>query len=287
MKCIYCLEDKPTFSYTKTEHVIPQSFGKFKNNFTLNNIVCDDCNQYFGDNLDIALSRDTFEGTYRYECEIKKSNQFKSLGRKSRIKIKVENGKVKGTYAYREFSKEENKILLKPLPQIGFLKLDSSEYDYFLLNEIPDKKVLEGEGFNLSHPESIRIFGCDLETAKRKLYEKGIKLKFGGVIEPEKDSNKSFFCKFKGILDSFIFRALAKIGFNYLAYWEGSNFVFQDEFNTIRRYIRYGDETNYTLIRPIDKNILGDEPIDGSKRLGHIITLNWTVDKVSIGCQIS
>ena len=66
MKCIYCLEDKPETSYKKVEHVIPQSFGVFKNNFTLNKVVCDDCNNYFGDNLEIDLARDTYEGHSRF-----------------------------------------------------------------------------------------------------------------------------------------------------------------------------------------------------------------------------
>jgi len=55
MKCIYCVEDKPLTSFIKTEHVMPQSFGLFTNNFTLK-IVCDDCNKYFGDNLEIPMA---------------------------------------------------------------------------------------------------------------------------------------------------------------------------------------------------------------------------------------
>jgi len=54
MKCVYCVEDKPLSSFTKVEHVMPQSFGLFTNNLTLVNTVCDDCNQYFGDNLEIV-----------------------------------------------------------------------------------------------------------------------------------------------------------------------------------------------------------------------------------------
>jgi len=67
MKCIYCLEDKPSDSFKKTEHVLPQSFGKFKNNLTLNKIVCDTCNQYFGDNLELPLGRETLEGMARFD----------------------------------------------------------------------------------------------------------------------------------------------------------------------------------------------------------------------------
>jgi hypothetical protein len=53
MKCIYCKVEKDAKYFTKVEHVIPQSFGHFENNLTLRNVVCDDCNQYFGDNLEL------------------------------------------------------------------------------------------------------------------------------------------------------------------------------------------------------------------------------------------
>ena len=82
MKCIYCLEEKPSDYFKKTEHVLPQSFGRFKNNFTLNKVVCDDCNKYFGDHLEISLGRDTFEGMSRFEHKIKKPKDFKSPGKK-------------------------------------------------------------------------------------------------------------------------------------------------------------------------------------------------------------
>ena len=77
MKCIYCLEDKPQLFFSGVEHVIPQSFGVFRNNFTLVTIVCDACNKYFGDNLDIALARDTYEGGLRFEHNVTDPKDFK------------------------------------------------------------------------------------------------------------------------------------------------------------------------------------------------------------------
>jgi HNH endonuclease len=65
IQCIYCKEDKPASAYKKVEHVIPQSFGKFINNFTLRQLVCDACNQFFGDRVELALARDTLEGQSR------------------------------------------------------------------------------------------------------------------------------------------------------------------------------------------------------------------------------
>ncbi len=72
--CVYCLENKPISFFKKAEHVLPQSFGLFKNNFTLRKIVCDQRNEYFGNNLEIVLARDTYEGGLRFETNIKEPN---------------------------------------------------------------------------------------------------------------------------------------------------------------------------------------------------------------------
>lgn len=176
MKCVYCVEDKPSPSFTKIEHVMPQSFGLFANNFTLANIVCDDCNQYFGDNLEVVMARDTVEGTYRFEFELKSPKEFKSLGKGSRMIIKIAEGECKGAYAYREYSKEQDKIIVKPVPQIGFLKNESTEYEYYLLDQIPSKSYLDENGFDLKTPRAIRSFGIDVDTARQVLSGKGIKL---------------------------------------------------------------------------------------------------------------
>src|SRR4030042_5961695 len=143
MKCIYCLEKKPIGCFKKTEHVLPQSFGRFKNNLTLNHIVCDDCNKYFGDHLEISLARDSFEGISRFEHSLKEPKEYKSPGINSRITIKVDEGPLKGAYAFLEYSADVDKILQKPAQQVGFKKIGLSEYEYFLLDKIPNKESLE------------------------------------------------------------------------------------------------------------------------------------------------
>ena len=76
---------RPKDYYTRAEHVLPQSFGKFRQNMTLRNVVCDVCNQYFGDNLETYLGRDTFEGQLRFKHGVRNADEFKSVGLESRI----------------------------------------------------------------------------------------------------------------------------------------------------------------------------------------------------------
>jgi hypothetical protein len=44
-RCIYCQQDRSADAFTKVEHVMPQSFGRFQHNFTPKNLVCDDCTE--------------------------------------------------------------------------------------------------------------------------------------------------------------------------------------------------------------------------------------------------
>ncbi len=285
MNCIYCHEDKPETSYNKVEHVIPQSFGLFKNNFTLIRKVCDDCNQYFGDNLEIALARDTYEGQSRFEFNVKNSKDFKTAGKKSRIIIRIAEGPFKGTYAYREYSTDQDDIVLKPVPQVGFLLKDSEEYDYFLLDEIPEKEYLEKNKYDLQNRKAIRAFGIDAKLLEQKLNEKDIFFKLGGEIVPP-DKSDGLLCDMEGEIDSIIFRAISKIGFNYLAFQQDSEFMCQDSFDTMRRFIRYGEKTTYPLVRVLERPILSDED-SRRRRLGHLITVNWAGNGISIVSQVA
>jgi hypothetical protein len=287
MKCIYCVEDKPPTSFAKAEHVMPQSFGLFVNNFTLREMVCDDCNQYFGDNLEIALARDTLEGASRFEFELKSQKEFKSLGKRSRMIIKIAEGECKGAYAYRDYSQEQDKIVIRPVPQIGFLKNIPSEYEYFLLDQVPEKSYLEENGFDLNDPRAIRVFGIDVDTAREFLAVKGISFKPKGEAGPSGDQQEDWLCKVDALIDDTVFRAIAKIALNYIGYWEGTEFLLHQSFNLIRKFIRHGERSGYTLVRVDDKPILADEPVEGKRRLGHIITVNWAADKVSIVSHVS
>ncbi len=285
IKCIYCLQDKPKDAFIKTEHVLPQSFGVFKNNFTLNNVVCDDCNTFFGNELEIALARDSMEGLIRYDHNLKSPSEFKTIGKRSRRIFRLPDGELKGAYSYPKYSPDAKRILLYPLPQIGFLKGNVREF--FLLNQIPDKDYLL-KNFSMQHPQAVIILGCDPAIADKILMDKGITVKDCGQPDfPPDDRIVDVLCEVEGSIDQTIMRAVAKIGFNYLTYWQGAAFVLHKDFNIIRKFILTGEKTDYPLIKIDQNSILGDEPIEGRRRSGHIVTTNWACDGVSIIAQVS
>jgi hypothetical protein len=145
-KCIYCLEDKPKSDFTK-DHVIPESFGKFKNNFTLINKVCGKCNEYFGDELELFLGRDTYEGMLRYEYRVKTPQDFKFLHEKRLLFRLSEKGTWKGAIMRLTYNEEKNRVVIEPVTQVGFQKRWSGDWEFFEINDIKSKDKLEEQGF--------------------------------------------------------------------------------------------------------------------------------------------
>jgi hypothetical protein len=274
-KCIYCLEDRDRRSNIKAEHVLPQSFGKFKQNFTLHNVVCDSCNQYFGSNLEIYLARDTYEGQLRFTHGIKDASDFKPSRRHSRVAVKLSEGPFAGCFVIRQYSQQKGEIEVTPLPQVGFL-LSEHRYEYFLLDAIPSLAELQARGFNGDRPRSIRGLVVDPEALTRALSERKIPFRLAGFDDPPTDRPETILCELAGTIDHVILRAIAKISFNYLARWQGPAFLHRSEFDMARRYIRYGVLPDYEMMRIDEDSILEGEPLSGPRALGHMITTAWS-----------
>lgn len=287
MKCIYCLKKKADEKFKSREHVVPQSFGVFHNNLTLHKIVCDNCNNFFGNHLELYLARDSYEGAMRYDFKICNPQNIKSMGKKSGLIIKVEEEPFKGAFAFREFSEKQDKLVIKPLPQIGFLEKGTNNYHYYLLLEIPEKDSLSQEKYDLHDPKGMRILGCDIQDAERELSEKGFQFKFGGEIETDNQTSDDLLCEIEWHIDDTLKRAIAKIGLNYFVYWMGADLVSHRSFHPIKRYIRYGEKYDYPLVAIDNQPILSDETQEGKARLGHIVTINWASDGFSILSQVS
>lgn len=264
---------------------MPLSFGLFQNNFTLKGCVCDECNQYFGDNLEIDLGRDTYEGISRFEYGVQNPKEFKSFGKRSRLRLKIAEGILKGALSYLAFSEEHNVVTTMPLPQAGFLDKSTGDYAYYSVDEIPSKSELEQKG--LDREKDVRAFGNSFDEIEQALAEKGIYPKFQEEIPlPEKKEGK-WLIEFEGSIDKTICRAIAKISFNYLIYWHSVDFALQQSFDPIRSFIRYGKDGISPLVMIRTQNILVDEPSQDSRRIIHIVTVNWTQDGKAIISQVS
>lgn len=262
-----------------------QSFGKFEENLTLNGVVCDECNQYFGDTLELVLGRDTNEGLARVQHGVKKPKEFKAL-RKGRVVLKVAEGPFKGCHAYVEYSQTAGQVQIFRFPQVGFLTLPSNAYEFFLLDEIPSLEDLRRKGFSNSTPRSILGVEVDADILGPLLAEKGISFRLDGYFDPGPPPadilvEKSF------TIDDMVRRAITKMAFNYLAKMHGAQFALHPSFDGIRRFVRYGERPSFFLFDAVDEAILEGEPIEGPRLLGNLVTLNVAIDGASLFAQVS
>ncbi|MDD5014664.1 MAG: HNH endonuclease [Atribacterota bacterium] len=270
IKCIYCQQSKPLSNYIKVEHVIPQAFGKFNNNYTLKKVVCDQCNQLFGDTIDLFLSRDTYEGVLRFVHDIKGMKEYKNMGKNSKLRINLTEGPCKGAYAYLE--KENGILKLHPLQQIGFYNTETQEFDYYLINDVPLNENLPDKYKSI---DGIRVFANPGDEFMNLLKEKGYNIQIKGVAMQQDTDMGKILCEHIRGVDNVIGRAVSKIAFNYLAYTVGAEYCHYNCFNDIRAFI-YNDIGKVNdFVRIYDKSILDVENSSNKSALAHLITLEW------------
>ncbi len=280
MRCIYCLEDKPSDEFKNREHVLPQCYGTFTpNNLILNQTVCDKCNQYFGDNIELHLGRDTIEGIQRYRHGIKSSGKPKH----ERLKFKIDEGELRGIIVTPIYSGIPNEIDIEPVLQVGFFKNDEQKYVYFEPEDIPPVKELKKQGYEMKGKNIKLIEKNDKEREflLKILKERGMHTKLEDRQEWPEDvkKRKKVLIKITARIGLIIYRGIAKIAFNYLTYIERRDLALSEEFNGIRNFIRYGKGNSNDYFAVNQPPILYDD-----RRLkrynmrvtnGHLVTIEW------------
>ena len=287
MKCIYCLQDKPLNEYKKREHVIPQCFGRFSpDNLVLHKCVCDECNQYFGDELELFLGRDSYESMERQLHGIEPKKVMKN---KKRVKSKIKDGIWNGVILEDTKADKPGEIGIEPSLQAGFYNKLLNGYVYYVPKDIPSSEQLEKDGYDLK--KTIWMFGDDseipilIEILKNKGIDISIQNDFINQTPPE----GSVLVESEVTIDKTISRALSKIAFNYLAYVTGGEVALRDEFNGIRWFIRYGEGDPREYFSVNASPILHDDQITkyfkSKSTQGHLINIDWRksniVSKVS------
>src|SRR5256885_3172149 len=97
--CVYCRETDPPRGFNK-EHVIPEALGSFRNGLTLaDSEVCWNCNQHFGDTLDLFLTRDSAEALLRFRHRLKDPADMRGMfKRRVRARVPLDGSKWGGIY---------------------------------------------------------------------------------------------------------------------------------------------------------------------------------------------
>ena len=264
-----------------------QCLGRFSpDNLILYWSVCDDCNQYFGDKLELFLGRDSYESIERRKHGIEPK---KSLKNKRRVKSKIIDGEWKGTIVEDTKADEPGQIGIRHLIQAGFYNKYTDEYVYYEPKDIPTGDQLEKEGFDLKKNIWMIADESELPELIEVLIKKGIN------ISPEDDLTQpshllgTVLVESEVTIDRTISRALSKIAFNYLAYIAGSGVLLRDDFNDIRQFIRFGvGDLNKFFAANVSPILYEDQKLkqfNTKITQGHLINVGWRKD--SIVSQIS
>lgn len=284
--CIYCKSQTNPFN---REHVIPEAFGTFQSNWHLNDCVCRACNQYFGDTIELVLTRDTPEALLRFEYGLKSASKAHEL-HYDKTTLKVEEpGPWYGAWFQFVPDSIGQKKIPRPLGQVGLRKKSDLNCTWLREHEITLQNVERFKGGTPGDLE-IRVLGSSAEESKRlieKLNDSGINFSNPEQIREPLGVDGKLNAQISSIADSSVLRAVSKIAFNYVAYVQGPRFVLESDFDDLRNYIRYETEMKWRAVLPSTEPLLADEPRGYQVTHGHLITFDWDSEDRGLFAQVS
>jgi len=202
--------------------------------------VCQKCNQFFGDELELRFARGAFEGMLRYQNGVKAPPE--GAINLQYVEFAVPEGKGYWSGVRLNLVNEGNGLRVGLVPQAAFFDQDQQrwihvteeEFNGGFLTKRPDLK----KGQMRIHTRSRQ----EHEAFVSKLSEHGVKYEQAGELQPSEDvleaSEMEVDVTFT--INQGIRRCIAKYVFNYLALVAGSEFVRERDFDVVRDYIRHG-----------------------------------------------
>lgn len=283
--CPYCDAAVPLATYTSVEHVIPQAFGRFKNNLIAWD-VCDACNTFFGKALDRVLARGTYEGFFRFRPGGKKKpKDYRALSAAdSRLRFEARTGPWTGMHLHQVLAKDGSALQVVPSKQLGF----GASWDtltYYVLDSLPTKQSLrerfpEGEmyvkgvGFESDDEvnEVLRTLGFDPPS---EMTQDHTIIAEGASIRVEQIAT----------IDRVVFRAVAKLAFNYLI-GTFPQLSRMPQFREIRDYIRFDKDPSFRPVNARFAPVITNEPA-GRRYEGHVFTLRHDPDSRATSASVA
>lgn len=284
--CAYCREGANLVTFDGREHVIPQAFGHFRDSLIARG-VCDQCNTYFGRELDLVLARGSYEGVLRFTVGGKPATEYKHVGKATKVRTTTSTGPWAGLHLDRRPGDDGLDLQLTPPKQIGLSARADEEPEYHRVEGTPTL-----DQWKRAHPGATEVYiktvGFDSPEETREALER-LGYQVTGDFEPNYDvvtDGTTVLAHDVYKIDDVIQRAVAKIAFNYLIATSPA-VARMPEFDQVRSFIRCGDAPSFKPVATLDQPILCDEPRDG-RRLGHIVlcelesATNTVVARVSL-----
>jgi hypothetical protein len=287
-RCIYCSPDRPAKAPFTRDHVIPEAFGKFRDNLVLNEGVCRECNQFFGDNLELLLGRGSAEGVLRLDYQIKPPESAGKL-KKDRVRFSLLSTEDNLDGLILEYGEENGEIVVLLVRQVGFPRRNGSGWIYVTESELNDlskplPKEIDTDGL-------VRLVFDSDETKNRLIQVLANRnINCPETIEEHVvpiQKGQEVWVKVQATIDNMVLRCVAKMALNYLAKTAGIDFVVKEDLDPIRSYIRYGTNPGYEIVRVSQHPILTYDNAVLHQTKGHLITVDWSLDKRHIIGQVS
>jgi hypothetical protein len=216
--CVYC-RNAAVEPFPK-EHVMPRTFGSFRDNLTLN-CVCGDYNSSFNRESEVFLTRDSVEALLlRIRHGLKTKSYPRPVGASRLIIRVISPGDWYGARILAKRAAESREIIGEPLPQVGFHKFGETERKWFLGHELDNAPAwqryrTDAETHIVGKPEAV------VQKLVEKLRNMGIVFKKREQPQTHKTLVQVYA---DSILDDIIFRGTAKIAFNFSCPLQGSGF---------------------------------------------------------------
>ena len=275
--CIYCMKERDRPAFMGREHVLHRAFGRFQNNPTLD-CVCDECNGYFGEMIDLDYARDSVEALLRLLHGTKPAREVDEL-RGSRVSVILSGDDPDWRGCHVEWLEEDGEVVVSLVPQVGFRQRGETKWTFLTEDTLRDATQPLPPG---ADGGEIRPISKSEEMDERLidvLLQRGIKFQKTGTTGGPPPSVEGLApLDLEARFDDMIFRCVAKIAFNYLAWRQGAEFVRSDGFNALRAFVRYGKRASYPLVAVRTAPILADDTPSTRQTDGHLVTAAWTRD---------
>ncbi len=267
--------------------MIPEAFGRFHNNLVVT-CVCSKCNQFFGDELELVLGRNSREAILRLHHGVKAPTGARDL-KYDNAKLTVgESGPWRGAQITLRADHTGTKLDTRPVAQVAFKKKDEQEWHWIREEELTDASVVEAYRTSDALIQVVGPSQDDVDRLTGKLNAFGINFNQKGILPQPVNSDGTILTKLASRVDESILRAIGKIAGNYVAYVHGAEFILAKDFDPYRSWVRFGTTPPWgTPVVVVTTPILADDSTHWRQTTGHLVTFDWNRQGDGLFAQVS
>jgi hypothetical protein len=163
-------------------------------------------------------------------------------------------------------------LIAKPKPCGAIHNAQGEGFTYFEASSILDGSW---QAATVDWRRGVKLFGPDeaVKEMRDALAGYGAEISNWRPLQPPDGSGEGVQVAQEFEITPIMRRGIAKIAFNYLAYRQGTAFVLTPSFDSIRRFVRYGDEPDVPPVHSSLDVALGPERVDGMRPVVHWLEL--------------